>query len=172
GITTSQLDELLKKGGVLAENVLPKFAEQLDKKYFLGLGEEIDTSQAALARMNNAWTNFVEGIDSGSGVISGSIKMVTNSITNMLNAFTPDAALIAIDKEQQALNVLGLQLRQNWNDENARKDIINQIIQLNPYFLDGLDKEKVTLSEIEERLRGVNAQYAQKYILQEKQNEI
>lgn len=171
GISTAELDALLKKGGVLTDQVLPKFAEQLDKKYFLGLGEEIETSQASLNRMNNAWITFVESIDKGGGIISGSVKGVADAVTGMLKAFTPDAALQAIRLEQEALNILGFKLRENWKDTNERKKLLNELVRLSPDFLNGLDKEKVTLGEIEDRLRGVNQQYVQKYILQEKQNE-
>lgn len=170
GVSTAQLDKMLKDGEVLADDVLPKFAEQLNKKYTLGIGDEIKTQTAATNRAANAWVAFVDGVESGSGAMSKSVIGFSTALTRMLEALTPNKAVTIIEKEQVELNLLGIELRRNFNDEKKRKEIIDQIISINPFFLQGLDTEKLTLESIATQLKNVNEQYIQKIAL-EKQGE-
>ncbi|MGV2452431.1 UNVERIFIED_CONTAM: tape measure protein [Ralstonia mannitolilytica] len=172
GVSTAQLDAMLKKGEVLAEDVLPKFAAQLNKKYNLGIGEEVETSQASLTRLTNAWTIFVDNVEQRSSVVGKSISSITNLITGLLREMTPSSFVTNIQKEQLEFNKLGIILRQNFDDVKRRKEIIDQMIAINPFWLDGLDKEKVTLEQISERLKATNQQYVQKIILQKYEDEI
>lgn len=172
GISTAQLDKMLKDGEVLADDVLPKFAEQLNKKYELGIGDDIETQNAGINRLSNSWTEFVKGIESGSGLISKSVIGVTNGLSNMLKALTPSAKVTIIEQEQAQLNMLGIELRKNFEDEKKRKDILDQIIAINPFFLEGLDKENLSLAEIGKQIQNVNQQYIQKIALEKQQEKI
>ncbi|AZA73578.1 tape measure protein [Chryseobacterium indoltheticum] len=172
GVSTAQLDKMLKDGEVLADDVLPKFADQLNKKYKLDLGDQIDTQTASINRRTNAWVAFVDGVNSGSGVMTKSVLGFNAVLTNMLEALTPSKKVTIIEQEQAQLNLLGIELRKNFNDQKKKKEIIEQIVALNPYFLNGLDKEKSTLSEISIQLQNVNYQYVQKIILEKQQEKI
>lgn len=172
GVSTSKLDEMLKKGEVLAEDVLPKFANQLNKKYQLGINEEINTTQASLTRLTNAWTIFVDAVENRTGLVSSSVSSITAVLAGMLKEITPSETITAIQNEQVELNKLGILLKQNWNDTKRRKELLDQIIAINPYFLDGLDREKATLEQISDRLRLTNEQYVQKIILQNYEDEL
>lgn len=166
GVSTAELDGMLKKGEVLAEDVLPKFAAQLNKKYQLGIGEEIETSQASINRLTNAWTIFVDSVEKRSLFAGTSISNLTNIAAGLLKELTPSSFITDIKEQQLEFNKLGLQLRQNWTDTKKRKDLIDQMISINPNFIDGLDKEKATLEQIEQRLRLTNDQYVRKILLQ------
>ncbi|WP_241287470.1 tape measure protein [Chryseobacterium indologenes] len=172
GVSTAQLDKMLKKGEVIAEDVLPKFAEQLNKKYKLGIGEDIETSQASLTRLTNSWTIFVDAVEKRSNVVGGSISSLTKLISGMLKELTPSETITSIQREQLEFNKLGIILRQNFGDVKRRKEIIDEMIALNPFWLDGLDKEKVTLEQIADRLKMTNEQYVQKIILQKYEDQI
>lgn len=172
GVSTATLDKMLKDGEVLAEDVLPKFADQLNKKYKLGVGEEVETMNSSINRAANAWTIFVNGIESRYGVANGIVGTLSRSFVTLMESITPSEAISAIKNEQTQLNILGVQLRQNWNDEQKRKEIIDEMISINPFFLNGLDKEKVSLEEISKRIQDVNMQYAQKIIVQENAEKI
>ncbi|MBS7112616.1 MAG: tape measure protein, partial [Dysgonomonas mossii] len=171
GVSTAQLDKMLKDGKVITEEVLPKFADQLNKKYSLGV-EGVDTKQADIARIKNEWTDFVDAVENKSGIVAGGINMAATAIVTLLQALKPSKEVTVIEQQQLKLNELGIQLRQNWNDENKRKQILDEIIQINPFFLNGLDKEKVTLEEIAKRIQDVNVQYVQKIALQEQEDKI
>lgn len=172
GVSTAQLDKMLKDGEVLADDVLPKFAKQLNQKYNLSLGQEIDTQTASINRRSNAWVAFVEGVNSGSGIMTKSVLGFNNALTNMLELLTPSKKVTIIEQEQAQLNILGIQLRENFKDEKKRKEILDQMIAINPYFLDGLDREKLTLTDIGIQLKNVNEQYIQKIVLEKQQEKI
>lgn len=172
GVSTAQLDKMLKDGEVLADDVLPKFAAQLNKKYKLDLTDQIETQTASINRRTNAWVAFVEGVNSGSGVMTKSLLGFNNALTNMLEALTPSKKITIIEQEQAQLNILGIELRKNFNDQKKRKEILDQIIALNPYFLDGLDRENLTLKDIGIQLKNVNEQYVQKIVLEKQQEKI
>lgn len=172
GVSTAQLDKMLKDGKVITDDVLPKFANQLNKKYKLGINEEINTSQANITRLTNQWTNFVDAIENRAGVVSGTIGNLTGMFTGLLKEMTPSQFITDIQKQQVEFNKLGILLKNNFNDENQRKELIQQMIAINPNFLDGLDKEKVSLDEINERLRLTNEQYVQKILLQKYEDEL
>lgn len=172
GISTSQLDKMLKKGEVLADDVLPKFAEQLNKKYKLDLDKQIDTQTASINRRTNAWVNFVDSVNSGSGVLTKGVLGFNAALTNMLEALTPSKKVTIIEQEQAKLNLLGYELRKNFSDEKKRKEIIDEMISINPFFIQGLDKENFTLDQISQQLRNVNDQYIQKIALEKQQEKI
>lgn len=60
GVTTAQLDKMLKDGKVIASEVLPKFAEELEKTYGADKIKKIESIQAAQNRLSNAWVKFIE----------------------------------------------------------------------------------------------------------------
>lgn len=60
GVTTAQLDKMLKDGKVIASEVLPKFAEELEKTYGADKVKKIESIQAAQNRLSNAWVKFIE----------------------------------------------------------------------------------------------------------------
>ncbi len=172
GVSTAELDKMLKKGEVIAEDVLPKFAEQLNKKYKLGIGEDIDTAQASINRITNSWTIFVDAVESRSANVNSAFSGMSQLISGLLKEMTPSQFITDIQRQQLEFNKLGLSLRQNWQDQKARKEIIDQMISINPYFLDGLDKEKSSLEQIEQRLKLTNDQYLRKIVLQKNMDEL
>lgn len=54
GITTAELDKMLEQGQVVASDLLPKLAKQLQEDYQINLGDRIDTDIATFARLENA----------------------------------------------------------------------------------------------------------------------
>lgn len=66
GVTTSQLDDMLKAGKVHTEDFLPKFARVLHETYGVAATQSSDTLQAALNRLDNQWYKLQTTImDSG-----------------------------------------------------------------------------------------------------------
>lgn len=70
GVSTAELDNMLKSGEVYAEDVLPKVAENLEKTYSLSNTEKIDSLAAAQNRLSNGWTNFLDQIAGNEDVIN------------------------------------------------------------------------------------------------------
>jgi tape measure domain-containing protein len=75
GVTTGELDKMLKMGGVLADEVLPKFADAVVKAYGADSIKHIETLNAAIGRTETAWVKLIEKVDSGDGPVAKSIGM-------------------------------------------------------------------------------------------------
>lgn len=65
GVTTAQLDEMLKKGEIAANDFLPKFVKELKKTYEQGFESNIKSLDFALVNLNNAWKEFQANILQG-----------------------------------------------------------------------------------------------------------
>lgn len=84
GLTTAELGKQLELGNVLAEEVLPKFADELEKTYGLEAVDKVETLTAELNRMSNQWTLLIEEIEGDEGVISGVFSSAASSATTFL----------------------------------------------------------------------------------------
>ena len=71
GVSTKELGEMLKKGEVLSDDILPKVAAKLNETYNLGTGEKIDTLAAAQNRLKNSFTTFLDGVAGNKELVSG-----------------------------------------------------------------------------------------------------
>jgi tape measure domain-containing protein len=57
GVSTAELDKMMKDGKVISAEVLPQFATMLDK---VTAGGNFDSLQASLNKFENAWLKFVQ----------------------------------------------------------------------------------------------------------------
>jgi tape measure domain-containing protein len=85
GVTEKQLGKMMKDGDVLASDVLPKFARQLEITYGIENVKRIDNIVNAQARLSNSWTALVATFSEGEGVLSFTFKMVMNNASFMLD---------------------------------------------------------------------------------------
>lgn len=83
GVTTKELDKMLKAGEVVSADVLPKFAETMERVYGIEYVNRIDTLAAAQGRLNTSWLEFVKAIDA-----SGDMKSFFNMLNDSLAAVT------------------------------------------------------------------------------------
>jgi tape measure domain-containing protein len=133
GVTEKELGKMLQRGEVLAKDVLPAFATELEKAYGIENITNVKTLTAETNRLGNAWTNFVKEIDSGNGIISkflttmiGGITELIKDVSRLQKAWTfldPDASMEKLrksyrDDEKETLQRIG---------EQAGKDQLQQI---------------------------------------------
>jgi tape measure domain-containing protein len=83
GITTAELDKLLKKGGVMADEVLPNFAVEYEKAVGAAQLKKVETLRSEFGRFNSAWVGLVESIDSAEGALSSFVKGATDWVVIM-----------------------------------------------------------------------------------------
>ena len=86
GVSTSELDDMLKKGQVVAGEVLPKVAEELKKVYGLDAVDRIDTLAGAQNRLKNQWTEFLDTLATNKDFINA-ISDVLEIAKNLLEEF-------------------------------------------------------------------------------------
>ncbi len=62
-VTVGELDGMLRRGEVLSETALPKFAKEIEKTFGLENVDRINTLAAAQERFGNAWIEFVRELE-------------------------------------------------------------------------------------------------------------
>lgn len=95
GVSTAELDKMLKAGTVVADNVLPQVAERLAKVYSLDTAGNIDTIAAAQNRLKNEWTSFLSDFtDNKDNVdfIAGSIDALSYAVKFLLDILVKDGS--------------------------------------------------------------------------------
>lgn len=102
GVSTKELGEMLKKGEVLASDILPKVAAQLNETYNLGTGEKIDTLAAAQNRLKNSWTSFLDQTAGNKELVNG-LAVGMEALGDVVN-FVLDTLIV---KGSDGVSVLG-----------------------------------------------------------------
>lgn len=87
GVTEMQLNKLLKDGKVLAAEVLPAFAKQLEKAYGVENLTRVESMAAETSRLRNEWTEFVRGLNEGSGIISKAFIGIINELRTTIKFY-------------------------------------------------------------------------------------
>ena len=102
GVSTSELDDMLKKGQVVAGDVLPKVAEELKKVYGLDTIDKIDTLAGAQNRLKNQWTEFLDTLSTNKDFINA-ISDVLEIAKGLLEEFLD----LAITGGTDGVSVMG-----------------------------------------------------------------
>lgn len=68
GVTTAELDRMMKAGEVITKDVLPAFALKVQEVYGLENIKRVQTLTAANMRLKNAWTDLVTEFNKGNDV--------------------------------------------------------------------------------------------------------
>ena len=79
GVTTSELNDMLKAGEVMSEEVLPAFADAVEEAYGIKSVQFVDTLVAAQNRLRTAWIELIKIFNAGDG-IKGFLNSMANSI--------------------------------------------------------------------------------------------
>lgn len=172
--TEKGLAEMLKNGELLAKDVLPKFAKELEKAYGIENVDRIENITSAQNRLSNAWVSLINNISDGQGVISKFFITALNKATellNIINRLNKDSKDFAndyiesfnkfastntvdrvkeIDKELKKNNETLLRQTKAYNDQKKKVD------ELNGSFVKYLDtsgnikKEQEILEKLEQ----------------------
>lgn len=102
GVTTAELDKMLQRGEVLAEDFIPKFASQLSAETSSGVAGAANNAQAALNRFNNSVYEMQVALGKpllpvkafGMDVLNGLMQFVQNNAKGLVIAFQAIAVMI------------------------------------------------------------------------------
>lgn len=86
GRSVAELDKMMKEGKVLSADVLPKFADALNRMI---PNVETDQLNASLARLKNAFTEIVTGLN-----VEGKFKGVVDKVTGLLTSLAERATTV------------------------------------------------------------------------------
>jgi tape measure domain-containing protein len=102
GVTEQELAKMMKAGELLASDVLPKFARQLEKTYGIENLHKVESLTASQNRLTNAWTNFIKEIETGDNKISNFFKGAIDLATSFLNLISEPKKGIDIVNENES----------------------------------------------------------------------
>ena len=86
-VTEQQLGKMMKDGKVLASEVLPEFAKQLEKTYGIENLTRVENLTSAQTRLSNAWKDFVRSLDEDGNKMSKLFGFLLNQITDTLQGW-------------------------------------------------------------------------------------
>lgn len=88
GVTEKELAKMMKDGDLLASEVLPKFAKQLEIAYGIENVTRIETLTSAQNRLSNSWTAFVRELNEGNGVVTKFFRNTIELMSELLKGTT------------------------------------------------------------------------------------
>ncbi len=168
GVTSMELGDMLKKGEVMAADVLPKFAIAYEKAIGADQIERTETLAAAQNRASNKWTEFVENLNKGQGVISSvgiGFFNLTGAILDLIGA--KEDLIKKIFDEQLGLNTLINKITSLNEDNSERVKLIEELKTNYPAFIKFIKDEDFSNANLRKTLILVNDEYRNRILLQE-----
>ena len=167
GVTTMELGKMLENGEVLAADVLPKFAEAYERAIGADQIERTETLAAAQNRASNKWTEFVENLNNGQGVISQVGMGFFNLTGNIIDLIGAKQKLSEeIYEEQLQLNGLINKITSLNEDNKDRQYLIEQLKTSYPGFIKYIQDENYSNDNLRKTLFLVNEEYRNRILLQ------
>lgn len=84
GVTTQQLDKMMASGQLMADEVLPKFAKEMEKSFGPNAQTMAEGMQGNMARLQNAWEGYMTSLGERFYGSAGGAQV----LTDMLNWWT------------------------------------------------------------------------------------
>jgi tape measure domain-containing protein len=145
GVTEKELAKMMKDGELLANEVLPKFAKQLQITYGIDNLNRIENITSAQNRLTNAWRDFVASLDKDGNKLS-------NFLTKTLNIFSEivKGTTILLESEAQTRlrtvknvneSAFKEELKYLQETDNLSKDYIQNVREYN--------REKISENQLE-----------------------
>lgn len=135
GVTTSELNKLLKEGKVIADEVLPKFAREYAKAVGADRVKEVETLVAAQNRLSNEWIMLIRNIEENDGVLSkffiGGIKLAKDflALLGEINSASSSAKKLSEIKTNEGYQLQIQKIRDLTADANKTDLERNEIIK-------------------------------------------
>ena len=151
GVTTSELDKLMSQGKLAAKDVLPKFADELNKM----TAGKIDTTglQLSINRLKNTFTQFVESasidrmLGKGVNALDKSLNYVIHNFNTLKGIVLSVMAAMSVNKVKA---IGAAAIASLTNVSKHVKEIYNQI---------GEAISKTKLNKLTEELRNARHEY-------------
>ena len=83
GMTTAELDKMMAKGELIAEDFLPKFAAEMEKTFGGGADLAAHSITSELNRLASAWDNLMKSI--GNSDTNGTFGTVLGGLSSLIN---------------------------------------------------------------------------------------
>jgi len=167
GVGTGELQKMLEKGEVMADDALPKFARELQKAYGVDQVKTIENLASAQNRAANSYTQLVTVIGDKLGPLFtrlfDGMSRATTSIKEFISP-TKTAAEQTRLLQNEFNSEIGV-LRRLAPEAEGRKEIIDQINIKYKDYLPNLIKESDSIDDITRAQKLANDAFQQKILL-------
>ena len=147
---------------ILRDSLLDASGAALEMSGIVG-----DTLEGAFKRLTSAWQGLM--INFTESVVGEGLQSFVDGVADMVNVvsdFMDIPMSEKLEEERIALNSMVLQLTEANIKEDARNKLIIKINKQYPKFLENIDTEKTSTSELRKRLNEYNTELLNKIALQ------
>ena len=147
---------------ILRDSLLDASGAALEMSGIVG-----DTLEGAFKRLTSAWQGLM--INFTESVLGEGLQSFVDGVADMVNVvsdFMDIPMSEKLEEERIALNSMVLQLTEANIKEDARNKLIIKINKQYPKFLENIDTEKTSTSELRKRLNEYNSELLNKIALQ------
>lgn len=167
GVSTMELGKMLENGEVLAADVLPKFAVAYEKAIGADQVQRVETLAAAQNRASNKWTEFVDNLNQGQGIITKTGMSFFNLSSDILDLLGAKEKLSKeLENEQLQLNILIGKITSANIKEEERLSLIEDLKRNYPDYISLIHDEDFSNQNLIKTLQKVNGEYRERIRLQ------
>jgi len=167
GVLTMELGKMLVNGEVLAAAVLPKFAVAYEKAIGADQVQRVETLAAAQNRASNKWTEFVDNLNQGQGIITKTGMSFFNLSSDILDLLGAKEKLSKeLENEQLQLNILIGKITSANIKEEERLSLIEDLKRNYPDYISLIHDEDFSNQNLIKTLQKVNGEYRERIRLQ------
>lgn len=172
-VTTAELGGMLKRGEVLSEDALPKFADALENAFGLDKSDSIDSLTASTNRLQTEFDKLLVLLSSGT--IGDGFKSFIDGLKEALefvNGFKTDASVLKIDADVSEINTWLIQAEKaRYNQEEWGK-LVDDINAKYPLLLENIKEEGLSYDNVSKALEKRKELSLEDRIIAETQAEI
>lgn len=144
GVTTVELDKMLRAGEVLSSEALPKFTKELEKAFSLDKIDRVRTLQASFTNLTTSWQMFMENLRTGQSWISTVLMFSFDNLSLLLR----DIGDLLLGDEKVAENNMFAKLFKSLQDMNIGLEAVEFRLSTTKEALDELRKTNASDEEI------------------------
>jgi tape measure domain-containing protein len=150
GVTTQELDKMMASGNLIASEVLPKFAKEMENAYGANAQKMASGLSSEIARMGNKWDELLETVGR-TGVIEGTVSLLTAGIEGL----SASVAMLTLQWGEYQQAVINAERASQLDAEGKRIDAQIQ------KRIETLKKAGLTEDEINEELTASYNKYVE-----------
>lgn len=139
GHTVAELDGLMRDGALLSEDVLPKFAAEMERTFGSGAALNADSLSSNINRVTNSWLELKVAIgESNEGLMADALKGTSSLLDKIANQFRDINQLASKGSSNRVEKILGgyeddakfriKNLRKNKQTKEGVEEVMNYFV--------------------------------------------
>ena len=167
GVTKQEVFDLGSKGKITSDVMNKAFNRMTEKGgIFFNLMEKQSKSASGLFSTLQGKVKLV-GVEIGKRMLPAQKNLVKNTISlvDKINQWVKIPVAEEIQKEQKQINLLVAQLTSANTSEEKRKEILDEIKNINPKVTEGIDRENISTERLVKNLQAYNEEAVKRIVV-------